>query len=271
VAPVADSNSGFMSSDRKVYTTVVELDSDNPDGRLRSRMAANVIIMVDTLKDTLPVPLQTVFRDRSVNFVWKQTADGPQHAKVKVGRMNSEKVELLDGVAPGDVLLLTAPAGVPAPKFEQPVAPEPAPFKPGDKTATVPAGPTVDGGSDAPAAGDGQRGIRTGRGPGGPGAGMRRKYAEMTAEELAEAKTTGLDRYPGLIERVRELQGEESAKALEGSLADLRKALAANDLTTAQTLRDKLMSAMRPLMGGRPAGGGNNGGEDNGGGRRSGN
>ncbi|MBL8752313.1 MAG: efflux RND transporter periplasmic adaptor subunit [Planctomycetes bacterium] len=260
VAPVADSNSGWMSSDRKVYTTVVELDSDNPDGRLRSRMAANVTIMVDTLRNTLPVPLQAVYRDRMVNFVWKQTGDGPKAVKVKVGRMNTEKVEALEGVQPGDVLLMTPPAGVTAPNFEQPAVPEAAPLK-------EPVKPAANGSTDAPGGGDGTRGNRPGRTPGqgGPGGGMRKKFAEMTPEELAEAKS-GLDRSQGMIDMARERIGEEKAKELEKTLADLRKALDANDLATAQTHQDALRAAMRSLMGGGRGPGGNNGGNNNGGG-----
>ncbi len=271
VAPVADSNSSWGSSDRKVYTTVVELDSDNPEGRLRSRMAASVTIMVDTLKDTLPVPLQAVFRDRSVNYVWKETSGGATPVRVKVGRQNTERVQVLDGVVAGDVLRLTPPTGVAAPTFEQPVAPEPAPLKEVDKPTPS------DGGTDAPGAGN-----RTGRGTGG---GTRKNFAEMTPEELTEAKA-GLDRYSGMIDGNRELLGEEKAKQAEKTLADLRKALDANDLTTAQTHQNALRAAMRSSMnGGRGPGGnnsgggagaggdppgGNNGGGD-GGGRRRGN
>jgi multidrug resistance efflux pump len=254
VAPVADSNSGWMSSDRKVYTTVVELDSENPDGRLRSRMAANVTILIDTVKDTLPVPLQAVFRDRMVNYVWKQTADGPTATKVKVGRMNTEKVELVEGVQPGDALLLTTPAGVPAPKFDQPVAPEPAPLKESPTPATG------NGGTDAPGS-DGQRPNRNGRPPGqgGPGGGMRKKFVDMSPEELAEAKA-GLDRSRGMIDMARDRLGEEKTKELEQTIADLRKALDADDLAKAQTHQDALRAAMRQVMGGGRGPGGNNGG-----------
>ncbi len=283
VAPVADSNSGWMTSDRKVYTTNVELDSDNPDGRLRSRMAANVTIMIDTIKDTLPIPLQAVYRDRSVNYVWKQTANGPQAVAIKVGRQNTEKVEVLDGVASGDMLCLTAPAGVPAPKFEQPVAPEPAPIKETSK----PAGPG-DAGAGAgagAAAGDGQGGGRRQGGMGGMGA-ARKKLTEMTPEEL-ETYKGGLDRMSGMIEMARTNGSEQTALDMEAALTGLRQALQSNNLEAGQVHKDKLSSLMRGMMGNRQGGqnggpgggpgggdgsnprrGGGNPGGDNGGGRQ---
>jgi hypothetical protein len=256
VAPVADSNSGWMTSDRKVYTTVVELDSDNPDGRLRSRMAANVTIMVDTIKDALPVPLQSVQRDRLVNYVWQRTADGPKAVQVEVGRQNSERVEVLKGLEPGAVIYLTPPAGAAQPKFEQPVAPPPAELKPtsGNTPAALPQGAGGPAAGDASAAGDGRR-QRPG-GAGGPG--TRKKFVDMTPEELEQAKS-GLDRMQGMVDGARERVGEEAAKEFEGTLGALRKALDANDLTTAQTHQDKLRASMRTLMGGARPGGGDNG------------
>lgn len=253
VAPVADSNSGWMTSDRKVYTTIVELDSDNPDGRLRSRMAANVTIMVDTIKDTLPVPLQAVFRDRSVNYVWRQNSDGPVAVPVKVGRQNTERVEILAGIQAGDVLHLTAPQGVQAPKFEQPVAPEPAPLKEADK----PAGANANG---APGGPGGAPGGAPGGGPGGRGmGGMNKKLAEMTPEEL-EAYKGRLDGMSRMIDGARQAGNLEVANEMEATITTLRDALGKNDLVAGQTAKDKLSQLMR-RMGGTRQGGGGPGGE----------
>lgn len=237
VAPVADSNSGWMTSDRKVYTTNVELDSENPDGRLRSRMAANVTIMIDTVKDTLPVPLQAVFRDRSINYVWRQGSDGPQAVQVKVGRQNTERVELLSGIQPGDVLHLTAPAGAQAPKFEQPVAPEPAPMK-----------------EEAKPAGDATEGPRAPRANRGMG-GMNQKLADMTPEEL-EAYKNRLDGMQRMVDGARQGGNLEVASEMETTIAALREALGKNDLVAGQAHKDKLGSLMRRLGGNRGGAGG---------------
>jgi HlyD family secretion protein len=260
VAPVADSNSGWMTSDRKVYTTIVDLDSDNPDGRLRSRMAANVTIMVEVVKDTLPVPLQAVYRDRAVNYVWKMRPEGPVAVPVKCGRQNSERVEILDGVAAGDSLRLKPPAGVTMPKFEQPVAPPAAPLKDAGKAPA--AGNASAPTEGAAAAGGGER-PRANRG----GMGARKKFADMTPEELQQAKE-GLDRMPGMIDRFRDRLEEAKVKELEDAVAALRKALDANDLAAAQSQQDKISAAMRGMMGGGRAGQGGAGGPGGQGGGR---
>ncbi|MDO8349062.1 MAG: efflux RND transporter periplasmic adaptor subunit, partial [Planctomycetota bacterium] len=229
VAPVADSNSGWMTSDRKVYTTNVELDSDNPDGRLRSRMASNVTIMIDTIKGTLPIPLQAVFRDRSVNYVWKQGGNGPVATPVKVGRQNTERVEVLDGVTEDDLLHLTLPAGVQPPKFEQPTAPEPAPMKAEPKVAA--GGANGNGGTE-----DGQRPNRRGQGMGAAG---RKKLAEMTPAEIEEYKGS-LERMQLMVDGARENGNAAVASEMEVVIAALRKALDENDLAAGQVQKDKL-------------------------------
>jgi len=283
VAPVADSNSGWMTSDRKVYTSIVELDGDNPDARIRSRMAAAVTIVIDVVKDTLPVPLQAVRRDRSVNYVWKQTQQGPQAVAVKVGRQSTERVEVLEGLAAGDQVWLTPPPDAQEPKFPQPEAPVPSPLAPnaaeptkaGPGTAAAPApgagssGAAAQGapneqaqqggqptaGGQPPAGGQGQGGSRRG------GMFSNKKLAEMTPEELEQFKS-GLGMMGGMVTRLRDQGQEERAAAMETALQTVQQALDKNDLPAAQAAVD----AMRASMGrGRPGGGGAGGGQGGGG------
>jgi hypothetical protein len=207
--------------------------------------------MVEVVKDTLPVPLQAVYRDRAVNYVWKMGANGPVATPVKCGRQNSERVEILDGVAAGDRLRLKPPTGVPTPKFEQPVAPEAAPMKATDKPTTGGAAPAGAGDGNA-VGGGGQRGNRTG------GMGGRKKFADMSPEELQQAKDR-LDGMPAMIDRFRDRIEEAKVKELEGAISALRKALDANDLAGAQTHQDKISAAMRGMMGGGRGGAGGGG------------
>ncbi|MBL8749355.1 MAG: efflux RND transporter periplasmic adaptor subunit [Planctomycetes bacterium] len=246
VAPVADSNSGWMTSDRKVYTTMVELDTDNPDGRLRSRMAANVTIMVETVKNTLPIPLQAVARDRSVNYVWKEGPNGPVATVVKVGRQNSERVEILEGVRDGDRVHLKEPAGVQPPKFEQPVVAVPAA-----------AAPTTAGADGARPDANGPGGT-SGTGRRNPGASMK-KLAEMSATELEEYKGR-LDMMQGMVDRMRDGGNADGAAEAEAAISGLRKALESNDLAAGQVHQDKLRTLMRAAMPRRNGGGNGNGG-----------
>jgi len=263
VAPTADSNSGWMSSDRKVYTTTVELDGENADASLRSRMAAQVTISVETIVNTLPVPLQAVMRDRSVNYVWRQTAKGPVAVRVEAGRHNSEQVEVLKGLDVDDVIYLTKPAGQQDPQFEQPALPAPVPRTPTptQDATTVP----PNGGADSPGVATPSTG---GRQPGGnrsPG-GTRKKFADMTADELQQRK----DLLVTMAGNMRASLDEEKAAKLDETIADIVKAIDENRLDDAQTLSDGLRALMPRRPGGaRPGGGdGSGGGND---GNRSGN
>lgn len=271
VAPVADSNSGWMSTDRKVYTSIVELDGENPDARLRSRMAAAVTIVIDVVKDTLPVPLQAVRRDRSVNYVWKQTPDGPRAVPVKVGRQSTERVEVVEGVAAGDQIWLVVPPDAQEPKFPQPEAPVPAPMQQpaGDPAkAEAPRGNMAPGGASTAAPqpgagpagqGGGAQGTGTGR-RGGSMFGSGKKLAEMTPEELDQFKSS-LGMMGGMVTRLRDQGQEERAAAMEKSLQSVQQALDKGDLQAAQTAIDAMRSSM-----GRGRTGGQGGGQAPGGG-----
>ncbi len=303
VAPVADSSSSWMGNDKKVYTTVIELDGENTDSRLRSRMAAAAAITIETVPDVIAVPQQSVRRDRSVNYVWKHTDKGPQAVRVVVGEHNQEKVQILDGVAEGDIVYRTPPGGVADPRFEQPALPEGVPVEADNPAAADPQAANAQaarlGGSDGAApAGDapGDRGAG-GRSPGGrgPGAGApgggapngngapggrqgrqgggmnNKKFAEMTAEEL-EAYKGRLDGMQTMVDRFRTSAGEDVAKQMEECLAGIKSSLDGSDLETAQTHADQLRTLMRSAMGnrgGRGQGGGNSPGEGPGGGNQN--
>lgn len=240
VAPVADSSSSWMGNDKKVYTTVIELDQKNADNRLRSRMAAAATITIATVNHAITVPQQAVRRDRSVNYVWKHTPQGPVAMQVRVGAHNLEKVQILNGVAVGDIVYRTPPGGVADPRFEQPVVPEPATSASDTKApAEQPAAAQTPNAADGP--GQGRSG-RSGMG------GTRKKFAEMTPEEL-DAYKGRLGGMTAMVDRVRETSGEEAATRMSTSIEGIRKALEANDLATAQQHADAMRAQMSQGMG----------------------
>ncbi|MCB9876382.1 MAG: efflux RND transporter periplasmic adaptor subunit [Planctomycetes bacterium] len=267
VAPVADSSNSWMGNDKKVYTTVVELDGTNTDERLKSRMAAAATITIGTVSNVVTVPIQSVRRDRAVNYVWKKTANGPEATKVAVGEHNQEKVEIVGGIVEGDVIYRTPPSGQADPKFDQPALPEVP------KSTAAPAA-----GSDAPGNNSGGGGPG-GNGPGGNGPGgadgngarrqggrtPRKPYTEMSADELAEAR----QQLSGMADMMRSRPGadEEQIAKAEKAIAEILKALDENRLEDAQNLRTQMMQSRGNRGGGQggPGGGGPGGG---GGGRQ---
>jgi len=266
VAPTADSNSGWMSSDRKVYTTNVDLDGENQDAALRSRMAATVTISVETIRDTMPVPLQAVMRDRSVNYVWVQTPQGPIAKQVEVGRHNSEQVEVVQGLVEGDVVHLTKPVGEQDPQFAQPILPTTAQAA----ATTTENAATSSPASRQPTAGPGD-GTGTNPGTGRPPNAMRKKFAEMTPEEVQQRR----DQLAGMPDMMRSRLDAEQISKLETAIAEIVKAIDEKRLDDAQTLSDGLRSLMPRRQGGagggRAPGGGSSETGGGGGGNRSGN
>ncbi|MFN3244470.1 MAG: efflux RND transporter periplasmic adaptor subunit [Planctomycetota bacterium] len=249
VAPVADSASRWSGNDKKVYTTEVMLDGINRDESLKAGMKAAATITVDTVPNVLTIPIQAVRRDRAVNYVWKETADGPVAVAIQVGANNQEKVVVEEGLTEGDQIYRTPPGGQADPKFDQPAAPEPAPVKK----------PSGDQLTKETERGDGQRGGRERGGSrrGGP----RKKYPEMSAEELGEAKAR-------LVSTIGNMSNYLSGEQLEKSTQKLKAIISAIDngkLDEAQKLSDAMRKAMgsRGGRGGRgPGGGGPGGGGD---------
>lgn len=270
VAQQADSSSGWMNTDRKVYTTIVELDGENTGGMLRSRMAGAVTILVDHLKGVLAVPLQAVRRDRSANYVWKEAASGPVAVPVEIGAHNAEHVVITKGIVAGDVIHLTTPPEVQPPSLEQPALPMPtvpspaAPTPADAKPATSPQGAAP---TDATGERRGNRqGGQGGQGGGGQGGGMggmpnlteeqRAQFNEMRrlgSEIQAFLKTKFPDRAEDIDDR----------RALSTMLDEPAVQTALKELGETWTKYDAMRQQMRSMMGGRGGQGGGQGGGGN--------
>ena len=155
VAAVA-SQQDFMSSDVKVYQTLVTID-ETVEG-LKPDMSAEVTIQVDPAKeDVLAVPVQAVVggaEGAAKRKVWVNGPAGPQERDVTLGMFNEKMVEVRDGLTDGEQVVLN-------PKVLA---------GPGAKTREESAEPARRGGmGGAGGKGDGKKG---GGGKGGPPGGM---------------------------------------------------------------------------------------------------
>ncbi|MCR9245362.1 MAG: efflux RND transporter periplasmic adaptor subunit [bacterium] len=249
VAPVADSNSRWSGSDKKVYTTHVLLDGVNQDESLKAGMKAAATITVDTVKNVLTVPIQAVRRDRAVNYVWKRTAEGPIAVQVDVGANNQEKVEIRTGLDAGDMIYRTPPGGQADPKFDQPSAPTPDP-ETAPKAQPAEANANMAGGKAGAAVGATSREGNRERRSGASRRGSRKKYTEMSPEELKAAK----ERLLSMSDRMSSFLSGDRLEKANASISAIIKAIDANDLEKAQQLSTKMMSGFRggSSRGGRP-------------------
>ena len=84
-------------------------------------MTADVELILDRLDDILQVPIAAVFSEGESTFCWKVTGRSRRtKVPVKVGRSNETDVEILEGLAEGDIVLLVPPEGMIEDQDEKP-------------------------------------------------------------------------------------------------------------------------------------------------------
>lgn len=106
IAAVATSQSWTDESNK---TFRVEITMEPADVELRAGVTAKVEIQVDVLDDVLQVPIHAVFPEGPEHFAYVHAAAAVERRKVKVGRNNAHHVEVLEGLADGEKVLLYDP------------------------------------------------------------------------------------------------------------------------------------------------------------------
>ena len=103
---------GFFSANVKEYATRVRIDGQ-PDN-LRPGMTAEVEILVANLTDTLSLPVAAIVEQQGRYFAWVELPDGSTERRDLVLGLSDDKfVEVKDGVAEGETVLLNPRAVVP--------------------------------------------------------------------------------------------------------------------------------------------------------------
>jgi len=103
VAPLPDPGN-FFSSDIKVYTTHIKIDDPLPG--LRPGMTAQVEILVNRLENILSVPVQAILQYNGKDHVTKKVGDRYVSTEVQVGLSNEKFVQVIKGLADGDLVVL---------------------------------------------------------------------------------------------------------------------------------------------------------------------
>ncbi len=177
VAPLPDQNSWWANPNLRVYRS--EIAITNPTAEMRPGMSCSIEILIDELKDVLHVPLQAVTNQRGRNLVFVSRREGPEMREVEVGLHNNKWVSIVAGLAEGDTVLLSPPAGFDMRAGEEGDREAPETGTPEEPAAIVPAefppaaafgGSAGGAGAGEGAAGERPRGTRPeGRGerPGG--------------------------------------------------------------------------------------------------------
>lgn len=110
----------------KVYKVQVLIDGENAERMLRPGMNSTVTIEIGTIEDSLNVPLPALDRRGDTHFIWKVTPQGPAAAVVELGGNNLTHVQILAGLAEGDLIYLVRPPGTQLPAAAE-ASPEESP------------------------------------------------------------------------------------------------------------------------------------------------
>jgi len=107
IAPLPDAQSMWMNPDLKVYNSDVYLEEDDPS--LRTGMSCKVEIIVEEYDDVVFVPIQAVVRVGGKPTVYVVNDGTPEERTVEIGLDNNRMVHVLEGLAEGELVLLTPP------------------------------------------------------------------------------------------------------------------------------------------------------------------
>jgi HlyD family secretion protein len=95
---------GWLSSDIKVYETIVTIDEEVE--QLKPGMTAVAEIHVDHLKDVLKVPVQAIVQVGDENWCYVDRGGNVERRPVSLGRTNDKFVEISDGLTEGESVVL---------------------------------------------------------------------------------------------------------------------------------------------------------------------
>lgn len=107
IAPLPDQQRGWLSPDIKVYTTQVSIEGKHDF--LKPGMSARVEILVEHLTDVVIVPVQVVANRGGKKICFVLNSSRAVEREVKTGLFNDTFVQILEGLQPGDEVLLNPP------------------------------------------------------------------------------------------------------------------------------------------------------------------
>ena len=102
-----DGQSAQLNPDLKLYKCEIECDFKNV--AIRPGMSCDVELIKETYEKAMYVPVQCVVREDGVPVVYMRHDGKWQPRPIKVGFDNNRMIHILDGVRPGDEVMLAPP------------------------------------------------------------------------------------------------------------------------------------------------------------------
>lgn len=99
---------GWRDPNRREYTVKSALDTD-PTLGLKPAMRCKAEVLLGRVEDAVNIPVQAIFRQGPVAFVYVADGAGFAQRQVELGRASELMIEVKKGVNPGDRVLLREP------------------------------------------------------------------------------------------------------------------------------------------------------------------
>jgi hypothetical protein len=169
IARLPDKASWWANPNQRLYKTEIAVLSPHID--MRPGMSCAIEILSTVIPNCLQVPLQAITLDGGSTVAFVSKGDEWEQRKVQVGPSSDKWVQVIEGLAEGEIVLLAAPPGfTPQPTPESAVPTDPA--MPGLMPGMTPEGMPKDG---MPAAGPDNAVPAADGAPPGPGRGGDRR------------------------------------------------------------------------------------------------
>ena len=104
IARVGESHKDF---DMKVFKVVIHLDNTNEG--LKPAMSSNNDIILANANNVISVPVNSVFKENGLKYVYLKTADSIRKQEIKTGFENETSVLVEEGLKEGDLVVLEPP------------------------------------------------------------------------------------------------------------------------------------------------------------------
>jgi HlyD family secretion protein len=107
IAPLPDAQMVWLNPDLKVYNAEVYLEGEGD--YLRTGMSCKAEIIIEEYDDAIYIPVQAVLRVGGEPTVYVLSSGEFEPRKVEIGMDNNRMIRIIQGLQPGEVVLLTPP------------------------------------------------------------------------------------------------------------------------------------------------------------------
>ncbi len=100
---------GWMDPNLREYEVKIAIDLGEGEHGLKPSMRCEAQVIRDNVKDAVAVPIQSVFNEGAVQYVYQAVGGKYERKPVRIGRRSDTHAEILAGLTGGEAVLLRTP------------------------------------------------------------------------------------------------------------------------------------------------------------------